>query len=170
MSNSAESAGSAGTATTGGVHPIPRPEPAAHEAYAFACMSCGHGWEQAYEIAHQVDPTGEMHVVYYADGHRVPSPLTRPTCLNCGGNVVRIMRAGQVSKVSHAMESMYQQRPNGGYSLTHTERPAGAPAQGEAESEAATGSSAPGPGDGAVRHHWRHWHLSDLLHPFQHHR
>ena len=159
MSNFAESAGTAGTATTSGVHPIPRPEPAAHEAYAFACMSCGHGWEQAYEIAHQVDATGEMHVVYYADGSRVPSPLTRPTCLNCGGNVVRIMRAGQVSKVSHAMESMYQQRQGG----SHKSRGA---AGEEAEGTEATGSSSP-PADGATGRH--HWHLSDLLHPFQHH-
>ncbi len=23
-----------------------------HEAYSFACMKCGHGWEQDYEIQH----------------------------------------------------------------------------------------------------------------------
>ena len=28
-----------------------------HEAYAFCCMRCGHGWEQSYEIRHHVDST-----------------------------------------------------------------------------------------------------------------
>ncbi|GAA3191266.1 MULTISPECIES: hypothetical protein [Streptomyces] len=118
-----------------------------HEAYAFACMHCGHGWEQAYEIRHQVDVKGVTHAVYYADGERVPSPLTSPGCLSCGSTVVRIMRAGEVSKVSHAMESLHQR--TGG-----TERRSAGPERG--------GSSA------APREH--HWHLSDLLHPFQHRR
>jgi hypothetical protein len=59
-------------------------------------MRCGHGWEQDYEIRHHVDAQGRAYVTYHADGRRVPSPLTRPTCLNCGGNVVRIMRSGQI--------------------------------------------------------------------------
>src|SRR5688500_18900696 len=60
-----------------------------HEAYAFACMRCGYGWEQAYEIEHHVDGSGNEFVVYTADGVRVPSPLSTPTCTNCGGHVVR---------------------------------------------------------------------------------
>ncbi|MFF6908644.1 hypothetical protein ACFY9Q_22260 [Streptomyces sp. NPDC012389] len=68
-----------------------------HEAYAFACMRCGHGWEQSYEIEHHVDVHGHEFVVYTADGERVPSPLSTPTCANCGGHVVRIMRAGRVA-------------------------------------------------------------------------
>jgi len=28
-----------------------------NESYSFACMRCGHGWEQAYEIEHHVDTT-----------------------------------------------------------------------------------------------------------------
>jgi hypothetical protein len=60
--------------------------------------------------------------------------------------VVRIMRAGEVSKVSHAIESLHQR--TGGTA----KRTAAGP-----ESDAA-----------APRAH--HWHLSDLLHPFQHHR
>ncbi|MFF4604518.1 hypothetical protein ACFY12_17545 [Streptomyces sp. NPDC001339] len=126
-------------------------EPAAYEAYAFACMRCGHGWEQAYEIVHHIDGKGEPHVVYYADGERVPSPLTRPSCRNCGGDVVRIMRSGQVSKVSHAIENMHQRRHDG----------AKAQKGGRAE-DAAGGGEATGRGK-------HHWHLSDLLHPFQHH-
>ncbi|MFG2139604.1 hypothetical protein [Streptomyces sp. NPDC048650] len=135
-----------------GASPFPRSEPAAHEAYAFACMKCGHGWEQAYEIEHPVDAKGDPHVIYYADGERVPSPLTRPTCLNCGSNVVRIMRSGQVSMVSDAIANMHQRQPGNG-------RRKAAPDAAEKR----TGSTAEPTG----RHHW---HLSDLLHPFQHRR
>ncbi|MGA5270398.1 hypothetical protein [Streptomyces lydicamycinicus] len=141
------------TTTTGGEHPAPRPDAAAHEAYSFACMRCGHGWEQAYEIVHQVDGKGELHVVYYADGARVPSPLTCPTCVNCGSDVVRIMRSGQVSMVSEAMANMHQRRPGG----EKKEAPA-------ADPDATDGNA----GDKDTGRH--HWHLSDLLHPFQHHR
>ncbi|MGW7572549.1 hypothetical protein [Streptomyces sp. NPDC054765] len=148
-----EFAKTTGSSTTSGDHPIPRPDAAAHEAYAFACMRCGHGWEQAYEIVHQVDGKGEMHVVYYADDERVPSPLTCPTCLNCGSNVVRIMRSGQVSMVSDAIASMHQRQ--------HGSQKKKAPSPGADPDR--TGSTAEDSG----RHHW---HLSDLLHPFQHHR
>jgi hypothetical protein len=81
------------------------------EAYAFACMNCGYGWEQAYEIEHHSDTAGRPYVTYRADGAEVPSPLTRPTCDNCDGHHVRIMRAGQVSDVvAHR------------WTLEHTER------------------------------------------------
>lgn len=126
-----------------------------HEAYAFACMRCGHGWEQAYEIRHHVDVKGVTHVVYFADGERVPSPLTSPGCLSCGSTVVRIMRAGEVSKVSHAIESLHQ-RTGGTTKRPAAKKPAGRPEN--------PGSSA------AETPHGHHWHLSDLLHPFQHHR
>ncbi|WP_405772098.1 hypothetical protein [Streptomyces sp. NBC_01538] len=109
-----------------------------HESYSFACMRCGHGWEQSYEIEHHVDAEGAQTVMYVADGNVVPSPLTRPTCQNCDAHVVRIMRAGQVSSVQN---SMHRQRS--------------AP---EAESAAGVASGAP------KEDH--HWHLSDLLHPF----
>ncbi|WP_033196261.1 hypothetical protein [Streptomyces xiaopingdaonensis] len=68
-----------------------------HEAYSFACMKCGHGWEQEYEIHHGAHADGTPYVVYFADGARVPSPLTRPTCDECDGHLVRIMRSGRVS-------------------------------------------------------------------------
>ncbi|MER5276187.1 hypothetical protein ABT025_10565 [Streptomyces sp. NPDC002809] len=112
-----------------------------HEAYAFACMRCGYGWEQAYEIEHHVDTSNHAFVVYKADGERVPSPLSTPTCTNCGGHVVRIMRAGRVSTVQQ---------------LLTNRRPAR-----EADSEVrepVAATAAP-----AGEHHW---HLSDLLHPF----
>ncbi|MFI1094652.1 hypothetical protein [Streptomyces sp. NPDC020917] len=67
------------------------------EAYSFACMNCGYCWEQAYEIQHHTDAGGHPYVTYRADGIEVPSPLTRPTCANCDGHRVRIMRSGQVS-------------------------------------------------------------------------
>lgn len=124
-----------------------------HESYAFACMRCGHGWEQAYEIEHHVDGKGKEFVVYVADGRRVPSPLTRPTCLNCGGHVVRIMRAGQVSSVLDLMRG--QHAPRG---ASAAEGSSGAGDSSEADSGAAEPRE--------PKHH--HWHLSALLHPFHH--
>ncbi|MEU9532514.1 hypothetical protein SAMN05216483_3829 [Streptomyces sp. 2131.1] len=120
----------------------------AHEAYAFACMRCGHGWEQSYEIEHHVDASGHAYVVYKADGERVPSPLSTPTCANCGGHVVRIMRAGRVSTVQQLLRNPGRSQPPAGPLVP--EEPA-------AEPVAATAAPAAG----------HHWHLSDLLHPFR---
>ncbi|MFJ9887319.1 hypothetical protein [Streptomyces sp. NPDC091287] len=111
-----------------------------HEAYAFACMKCGYGWEQSYEIEHHVDVHGHAFVVYTAGGERVPSPLSTPTCTNCGGHVVRIMRAGRVAGVQ---ELLRKQRM---------------PRAAEAAAKDRTVSTAAAPA--------RHWRLSDLLHPF----
>ncbi|NUP19222.1 MAG: hypothetical protein HOZ81_24640 [Streptomyces sp.] len=111
-----------------------------HESYSFACMRCGHGWEQSYEIEHHIDGDGHEFVMYVADGQVVPSPLSKPTCENCDNHVVRIMRAGQVSSVQNSL---------------HPHRPV--PRQ--ADAKAASGSD---PADGADHH----WHLSDLLHVF----
>ncbi|MGX9889986.1 hypothetical protein [Streptomyces sp. NPDC002276] len=121
-----------------------------NESYSFACMRCGHGWEQAYEIEHHVDTDGHQFVMYVADGQVVPSPLSRPACHNCDGHVVRIMRAGQVSSVRDAAQRQYQ-----------APRPRTAAAAEDATDESAA------PGQEPVEHHW---HLSDLLHPFHHHR
>ncbi|MFB6989467.1 hypothetical protein ACFC0C_07360 [Streptomyces sp. NPDC056178] len=112
-----------------------------HEAYAFACMRCGHGWEQAFEIEHHVDGSNNGFVIYKADGERVPSPLSTPTCTNCGGHVVRIMRSGRVSTVQKLLRDPRSKRSAG--------KGVDAP-EGEA---AAVGAG-------------HHWHLSDLLHPF----
>lgn len=113
-----------------------------HESYSFACMRCGHGWEQSYEIEHHRDADGHEFVMYVANGQVVPSPLSRPACLNCDGHVVRIMRAGQVSSVLDAAQRHPHRTPSSG--------PAEAPEVPEQAGE---------------RHHW---HLSDLLHPFHH--
>ncbi|GGU90212.1 hypothetical protein GCM10010260_25730 [Streptomyces filipinensis] len=111
-----------------------------HESYSFACMRCGHGWEQSYEIEHHTDAEGQEFVLYVADGRVVPSPLSRPSCHNCDGHVVRIMRAGQVSSVRGAAER-HHSVPQAG--------PVEAP-------EVPASPKEP-----------HHWHLSDLLHPFQ---
>ncbi|MFI1251734.1 hypothetical protein OHA63_14190 [Streptomyces anulatus] len=111
-----------------------------HEAYAFACMKCGYGWEQSYEIEHHVDVHGHAFVVYTADGERVPSPLSTPTCTNCGGHVVRIMRAGRVAGVQELLRK--QRAPRA--------------AETAAKDRAVSTAAAPA----------RHWRLSDLLHPF----
>jgi len=116
-----------------------------HESYSFACMRCGHGWEQSYEIEHHHDAEGSEFVPYVADGQVVPSPLSRPSCLNCDSHVVRIMRPGQVSS---ALNSLHQPRR--------------APAPRKAETAADGAEGAPESGE------QHHWHLSDLLHPFHH--
>ncbi|MGW1760906.1 hypothetical protein [Streptomyces mirabilis] len=117
-----------------------------NESYSFACMRCGHGWEQSFEIEHHRDAEGGEFVMYVADGHVVPSPLSRPSCQNCDGHVVRIMRAGQVSSVQNSMHQ-------------HTHRPV--PAHPEQAHDEAVDQP-------AVPREPHHWHLSDLLHPFHH--
>ncbi|WP_405871979.1 MULTISPECIES: hypothetical protein [unclassified Streptomyces] len=113
-----------------------------HESYSFACMRCGQGWEQSYEIEHHTDAEGHQFVMYVADGQVVPSPLSKPTCHNCDSHVVRIMRPGQVSSVQDAVHRQQRRTPEAG------------PVE------------APEPGvEGGHRDH--HWHLSDLLHPFR---
>ncbi|RFU88680.1 hypothetical protein DY218_00275 [Streptomyces triticagri] len=135
--------------TPSSASPRPTPVATAHESYAFACMRCGHGWEQDYTIEHHVDGKGNEFVTYLAEGHRVPSPLSRPTCLNCGGHVVRIMRAGRVSSVRDVARRLYE---------------------GPAEPAPGVGVTSPEPpseGSGASEGEAHHWHLSDLLHPFR---
>ncbi|MDD9382580.1 hypothetical protein M8Z33_39280 [Streptomyces sp. ZAF1911] len=73
-------------------------------------MKCGYGWEQGYEIEHHTDGRGLPFIVYTADGERVPSPLSNPTCMNCGGHVVRIMREGQVKSVIGMLDQLYHHR------------------------------------------------------------
>ncbi|MEV0223741.1 hypothetical protein [Streptomyces sp. NPDC050704] len=125
-----------------------------NESYSFACMRCGHGWEQSYEIEHHLDAEGAEFVMYVADGKVVPSPLSRPTCLNCDGHVVRIMRPGRVTSAQNSMS-----RP-----APVSRRKAAAAAEALAESPGTAGpaESAATPAEG------HHWHLSDLLHPFHH--
>ncbi|MFF9486865.1 hypothetical protein [Streptomyces sp. NPDC014676] len=114
-----------------------------NESYSFACMRCGYGWEQSYEIEHHTAADGHDFVMYVADGRIVPSPLSRPTCQNCDGHVVRIMRPGRVASARDA---------------AHRERrvPSAGPVEAVREPEGT---------HPAVEH--RHWHLPDLLRPFR---
>ncbi|MEW1830354.1 hypothetical protein [Streptomyces sp. NPDC088196] len=128
-----------------------------NESYSFACMRCGHGWEQSYEIEHHVDTDGHQFVMYVAEGQVVPSPLSRPACLNCDGHVVRIMRAGQVSSVREAAQRQYAPpRP----------RPAAATAAAADATATEGGVGDEAPVTPLPEHRDHHWHLSDLLHPF----
>ncbi|MEU9380385.1 hypothetical protein AB0D38_04995 [Streptomyces sp. NPDC048279] len=120
-----------------------------HESYSFACMRCGHGWEQSYEIEHHTDAENHEFVMYVANGQVVPSPLSRPSCQNCDGHVLRIMRAGQVSSVRSAAQQTSQR-----------------PVQGDGAEATAAGPTAATEASAQVRAAHR-WHLSDLLHPFQ---
>lgn len=149
----------------------------AHEAYAFACMRCGSGWEQAYEIEHHVDVSGRPFVVYKCDGKRVPSPLSSPTCANCGGHVVRIMRAGQVSTVRRMLHTYVDPATGSTPSGRRTTGPAPhasafaaatAPVVDRAEPTTGRDTAPAAPDAGATpAGEPHHWHLADLLHPFQ---
>ncbi|GAA2219887.1 hypothetical protein [Streptomyces indiaensis] len=120
-----------------------------NESYSFACMRCGHGWEQSYEIEHHTDAAGHEFVLYVADGKVVPSPLSKPECHNCDSHVVRIMRPGRVAS---ARDAAHRPRP-----VPPPAGPVEAPTAGaEAAATAAQEQREP-----------HHWHLSDLLHPFQ---
>ncbi|WP_155059797.1 hypothetical protein [Streptomyces blattellae] len=121
-----------------------------NESYSFACMRCGHGWEQSYEIEHHLDAQGHEFVMYVANGQVVPSPLSRPTCRNCDNHVVRIMRAGQVSSAREAARQPRRLPTRTGH--------VGVPA-----STGDTGGTGGSGGSGEDHH----WHLSDLWHAFQ---
>ncbi|MET9558720.1 hypothetical protein [Streptomyces tauricus] len=141
-----------------------------HESYSFACMRCGHGWEQSYEIEHHVDAEGAEFVTYVADGLVVPSPLSRPNCVNCDGHILRIMRAGQVSSAQNSMRRASAVPP-----MKRAPAAAKVPAATAAATVAALPADAaqsPGaaqlPEAAAMPKAAHHWHLSDLLHPFHH--
>ncbi|MBL1068680.1 hypothetical protein [Streptomyces sp. 7-21] len=74
------------------------------EAYSFACLACGHTWEQTYTIEHDTDRDGKEFVRYHAGGREVPSPLTSPDCHTCGSHRVRVMRSGLVDRARHARD------------------------------------------------------------------
>ncbi|GHA85982.1 hypothetical protein GCM10010330_45380 [Streptomyces tendae] len=122
-----------------------------HESYSFACMRCGHGWEQSFEIEHHTDADGHAFVLYVADGRVVPSPLTRPACATCDSHVVRILRPGRVASVRGATHTVHRVPPAG---------PLEVPLVPET----------PGPGAPGLSGGRRHWHLTDLLHAFHLHR
>ncbi|MFE0886912.1 hypothetical protein [Streptomyces rochei] len=156
----AGTAGAAGavgrTGAAGRAHPArTRPHAGAtevvHESYSFACMRCGHGWEQSFEIEHHRDADGRAFVRYVTDGRVVPSPLTRPTCADCDGHLVRIMRPGRVASVRGPAHGTHRVPPAGPLEVPPV--PAGRQVVPEAPGPGAPGLTA-GPG---------HRHLSDLL-------
>ncbi|MEU9207746.1 hypothetical protein AB0D27_07265 [Streptomyces sp. NPDC048415] len=66
-------------------------------SYSFACLDCGHGWEDTYDIDVTVDEHARITAVYHLGGMRVPSPLQSPTCPACESRKIRIMRPGRVA-------------------------------------------------------------------------
>ncbi|GGQ24194.1 hypothetical protein ACFFKE_09735 [Streptomyces mutabilis] len=128
-----------------------------HESYSFACMRCGHGWEQSFEIEHHKDADGREFVLYVADGRVVPSPLTRPTCANCDNHVVRIMRPGRVALVRGASDGLHRVPPAGPLEVPQV--PAGQVVP-----------EVPGPGAPGLTAGRGHRHLGGLLHALHLHR
>lgn len=74
----------------------------ARESYGFACLRCGHTWEQTYDIERHFDREDQPYFLYYTGGERVPSPLNTLTCWNCGEHTVRITGTARVSAVRSA--------------------------------------------------------------------
>jgi len=68
-----------------------------HEAHSFVCLSCGHGWEQDFEVRHTTDPSGNPRSLYFVKGRPVPSPLLHALCPACTGRKIRILRPGRVA-------------------------------------------------------------------------
>jgi hypothetical protein len=128
-------------------------------------MRCGHGWEQAYDIEHHVDAAGRNFVVYKTEGLRVPSPLSSPSCGNCGGGVLRIMRSGQVSSVRELAMPQYglsKAERSGRVALAES-FPAVPLSAGDLPADSMSAGSTP-----AARqaHPWQH--LLDLVHGLHH--
>ncbi|NEY34297.1 hypothetical protein GTU99_19165 [Streptomyces sp. PRKS01-65] len=163
--------------------PPARPSRAAlrvtHASYSFACMRCGHGWEQSFAVEHLRDAEGRRYVRHVADGRVVPSPLTRPTCARCGNHLVRIMRAGRVAAAREAARRPERPAPAAAPAPAVPAAAGPAPAVPAAAGSVPAAPAAGGPvsvprpraaraGAGAGRRH--HWDLSGLLHALHLHR
>jgi hypothetical protein len=149
--------------TSAGGHPAPGMD-VVHEAYAFACMGCGHLWEQSFDIEHHVDAQGRTVCQYRAEGRHVPSPLTRPTCSRCGGHLVRIMQAGAVNNpllqrpYTTAGSTPAAASHPGGHHENHDEN------RDQDGDGGHTGASGEAPEPHRHGHHWHLWHLPAFLH------
>lgn len=66
-------------------------------SYSFACLDCGHGWEETYDIDITLDEQARITATYHVDGRHVPSPLQSPRCPTCESRKIRIMRPGRVA-------------------------------------------------------------------------
>ncbi|GGO88437.1 hypothetical protein [Wenjunlia tyrosinilytica] len=141
-----------------------------HEAYSFACMRCGHLWEQSFEIEHHVDARGQTVVAYRCDGRHVPSPLTRPTCANCGGHLVRIMQAGAVNNpLLHwpniSASASRARSASGAGSAGGPRTGAGDAVRDDAgEGRGSRHGAQPRTQPGRAREGGHHWHLPSFLH------
>ncbi len=134
--------------------------PVVHESYSFACLRCGHGWEQSYDIEHHFDAQRKEFVVYKADGRQVPSPLSQPTCDHCDGHVVRIMRPGRVSTVLDSMHGTTR----GGSARSGATRAASREARRSGGSKGGATDSGLRPAGAGTGHAARHlWHVSNLV-------
>lgn len=131
-----------------------------HEAYSFACMRCSHAWEQTFVIEHHIDGDGRTVVTYFADGKRVPSPLSRPTCDNCEGHVVRIMQSGRVSNP----DLQWPRKPVRPAAATGTPAGSGSGSGSDPATVPAAGPPARGEGRGSGRSGQGHWHLPRFFH------
>jgi hypothetical protein len=141
------------TGSSAGGRPAASGMDVVHEAYAFACMGCGHLWEQSFEIEHHIDAEGHTVCQYRAEGRHVPSPLTRPTCSRCGGHLVRIMQAG-------AVNNPLLRRPY----TTPGSGPAAASRENSHEESRDGDGSGGKPEPHSNGHHWHLWHLPSFLH------
>lgn len=94
------------TSETAGATARREPRKATHqqvrEEYGFACLHCGHTWEQSYDIEHHLDRDNKPFFIYFTNGERVSSPLSTLTCLNCLEHKVRITGSARVSAVRSA--------------------------------------------------------------------
>lgn len=145
------------TGSSAGRDPAPTRADVVHEAYSFACMRCGHLWEQSFEIEHQVNPEGRTVCVYRAEGRRVPSPLTQPACTRCGAHLVRIMRPGRVDNPLLRPYPARPERPSGATPrrTTGPARDQGPDLHDDQPARSKRSSS---------RGHGHHWHLPAFLH------
>jgi hypothetical protein len=82
-----------------------------HEAYAFVCMGCGHGWERDYEIRHVTDLHGKPVCVYYCGDVAVASPFRSPQCERCSGVKLRVLPAGRVARMQPPPPVVKEPRP-----------------------------------------------------------
>lgn len=67
---------------------------AVSETFTFACRSCGHAWQAAFQVVFFTDPldaTGLTTQEYVDEaGRAIRSPLADAVCPECGGRRVRV--------------------------------------------------------------------------------
>lgn len=61
-------------------------------ACSFACLDCGHGWQDTYDIDVTVNEHARITAACRLDGTFAPPPLQSPRCPSCKSHKIRIMR------------------------------------------------------------------------------